>query len=501
MRGGRDLVPHGDRAEKFLGDLALQRVSRRLVGLDLAAWKLPKSRQGSFPALSAQHLSVLCDDGADDIDLFLHEAPCRWNLVVSSFACIRDGAQQNAGRPRGCFFVSGPEYGCGMRILHTSDWHIGRSFHGNQTLDALRGVLAELVRHVGAHDIDVVIVAGDVFDSSMPAADCYGVLTDALRGIREAGARVIVTSGNHDSAARLGFLAPLLQDGVHVLTDAEAVGTPITLHDEHGAVHFYGIPYLEPALVRRIWPDVALRTQEQVMRHAMGFVNADRASRGGRSVAIAHCFAAGVEPTPQLEREVRQDLRQGSLDVVPLAAFDGPDYVALGHIHGRAELAPTVRYSGAPLHYSFGEAHKPRGSWVIDLGPDGVTSTTWLDLPVPRALTVLRGTLDELLADPAHEEHRGDWVCAVLTDRTAPSEPMRRLRERFPHCATIELQPDRSDEDDEVRTYRERVGRGVPDPQILDDFLEHVRGGDGATEDERSILADVISEVRAQEHA
>jgi len=388
-----------------------------------------------------------------------------------------------------------------MRILHTSDWHIGRSFHGSQTLDALRGVLAELVRQVQSNGVDVVVVAGDVFDSSMPAADCYGVLTDALRGIRETGARVIVTSGNHDSAARLGFLAPLLQDGVHVLTDAEAVGTPITLHDEHGAVHFYGIPYLEPALVRRIWPDATLRTQEQVMRQAMRLVNADRASRGGRSIAIAHCFAAGVEPTPQLEREVRHDLRQGSLDVVPLSDFDGPDYVALGHIHGRAELASNVRYSGAPLHYSFGEAHKPRGSWLVDLDAGGVRSTLWLDLPVPRRLTVLRGTLDEFLADPAHDAHRGDWICAVLTDRTPPSEPMRRLRERFPHCATIELQPDRSGAEGDTRTYRERVGRGVPDPQILDDFLEHVRAGDGASEAERSILADVVSEHRAQENA
>ncbi|MGO2470137.1 MAG: metallophosphoesterase family protein, partial [Microbacterium gubbeenense] len=213
-----------------------------------------------------------------------------------------------------------------MRILHTSDWHIGRSFHGNSTLDALEQVLDELVAQVREHSVDVVIVAGDVFDSSMPAADCYGVLTRALTGIRETSARVVVTSGNHDSAARLGFLAPLLEDGVHVLTDAAVVGTPITLSDEHGPVHFYGVPYLEPALVRRTWPDVSLRTQEQVVGHAMSLVNADRAERGGRSVAIAHCFAAGVEPTPQLEREVRQDLRQGSLDVVPLSDFKGPDY-------------------------------------------------------------------------------------------------------------------------------------------------------------------------------
>ncbi|GGF50617.1 nuclease SbcCD subunit D [Microbacterium sorbitolivorans] len=379
-----------------------------------------------------------------------------------------------------------------MRILHTSDWHIGRTFHGNSTLESLRGVLDALVRQVSEHDVDVVVVAGDVFDSSMPAADCYDVLTGALRGIRDAGAKVVVTSGNHDSAARLGFQAPLLEGGVHILTDANQVGTPVTID----GVHFYGIPYLELALVRHLWPDEELRTQQQVMAHAMRLINADRAERGGVSVAIAHCFAAGVEATPQLEREVRQDLRQGTLDVVPLADLAGPDYVALGHIHGRSELRPHIRYSGAPLHYSFGEADKPRGSWLVELSPDGFESATWLDLPIPRGHAILTGTLDEVLAMEGHDD---DWVCAILTDRVPPKDPMQKLRARYPFCATIEYRPER--EETEARTYRDRVGRGTPDPQIVDDFLDHVRAGEGASEEERALIATVVSEVRAGEQA
>jgi len=388
--------------------------------------------------------------------------------------------------------VRGPEYGDDMRILHTSDWHIGRTFHGNQMLDALRGVLDELVRQVRAHDIDVVVVAGDVFDSSMPAADCYGLLTDVLKGIRDAGARVVVTSGNHDSAARLGFQAPLLAERIHVLTDPRAIGTPVTIE----GVHFYGIPYLEPALVRHLWPDETLRTQQQVMRHAMRIVNTDRAERGGASVAIAHCFAAGVEATPQLEREVRQDLKQGSLDVVPLADLAGPDYLALGHIHGRAELAPHIRYSGAPVHYSFGEANKPRGAWLVEVSEDGFAGATWLDLPIPRGHATLTGTLDEILEMPGHDD---EWVRAILTDRVPPKDPMQKLRARFPHCATIEYRPERTET--EQRTYRDRVGRGTPDPQIVDDFLDHVRAGEGASDNERQILVDVVAEIRAGEHA
>ncbi|RZI92963.1 MAG: exonuclease subunit SbcD, partial [Microbacterium sp.] len=195
-----------------------------------------------------------------------------------------------------------------MRILHTSDWHIGRTFHGHATLDALRGVLEALTAQVRENQVDVVIVAGDVFDSAAPAADCYTLLTDTLGALADTGARVIVTSGNHDSAARLGFQSGLLRDGVHVLTDPRALATPVTVSDAHGPVHFYGIPFLEPALLRHVWPGV--RTQEAALTHAMELVRSDLAERTaaepGRSVAIAHCFAAGVEPTPLLERDIQQ---------------------------------------------------------------------------------------------------------------------------------------------------------------------------------------------------
>ena len=166
-----------------------------------------------------------------------------------------------------------------MRILHTSDWHIGRTFHGHSTLDALRGVLESLTAQVRDHDVDVVIVAGDVFDSATPAAGCYTLLSDTLRSLAETGAQVIVTSGNHDSAARLGFQAGLLRDGIHVLTDPAGVDRPIIVADAHGPVHFYGIPYLEPALLRSVWPGV--RSQAQVVGRAMDLVRADHAERRG----------------------------------------------------------------------------------------------------------------------------------------------------------------------------------------------------------------------------
>ena len=376
-----------------------------------------------------------------------------------------------------------------MRILHTSDWHIGRTFHGHSTLEALRGVLEALTAQVRENDVDVVIVAGDVFDSATPAAACYSLLSDTLRALAETGAEVIVTSGNHDSAARLGFQAGLLRHGIHVLTDPTAVGTPITLTDAHGPVHIYGIPFLEPALLRHLWPDA--RSQAGVLGHAMDLVRTDLATRGegARAVAVAHCFAAGVEPTPHLER----DIQQGGLDVVPLSTFDGVDYMALGHIHGRQQLAPHVRYAGAPLHYSFGEGDKPRGSWLVALDADGFAGAQWLELPVPRPLVTLRGAFDELLADPQWDAAQDAWVSVEYTDTLPQADPLRRLQTRFTHCAKVVHAP-AIERADDGRSYVQRVRAARSDAELVEAFLGHVRPGEGVSEHEADILRDVLDE-------
>jgi len=376
-----------------------------------------------------------------------------------------------------------------MRILHTSDWHIGRTFHGNPTLVALSEVLQALVEQVRANDVDVVIVAGDVFDSSTPAAPAYTLLTDTLRALADTGASVIVTSGNHDSAARLGFQSALLREGIHVVTDPLALDLPLTIRDEHGEVDFYGIPYLEPAIVRNTWEGADLRSQAQTIGHAMSLVRTSIQRRGVRSVAIAHCFAVGVEATPGVEREVRQ----GSLDMVPLSAFDGPDYVALGHIHGRQQLSDRVRYSGAPLHYSFGERDKPRGSWLVDLDADGLAQVEWLPLPVPRRLVVLRDTLDALLTDPAYSGVEDAWVSVEYTDRTPQRDTMRRLQQRFPFCAVVVHVPHGA-KVQTTATYRDRLRAATSDEERIEAFLVHVRAEEGASAAERELIREILDE-------
>ena len=374
-----------------------------------------------------------------------------------------------------------------MKILHSSDWHIGRTFHGNPTLGHLTEVLCALVQVVRDEQVDVVVVAGDIFDSATPAADSYDVLTAALRGIREAGAQIVLTSGNHDSATRLGFNSGFTGlAGVHILTRHDELDRPITIDDEFGPVHFYGIPYLEPSIVRSAYPEVELRSHEQTLGFAMARIRDDLARRGGRSVVLSHAFIADVPASDGLER----DITAGGLDVVPLSIFDGPDYVALGHIHGRAELSTRARYSGAPLHYSFSEASKPRGAWLVRLDADGLEQVDWVELPVPRPLVVLTGELEHLLSDPGYLAHEREWVSAVITDTVRPMDAMRRLQQRFPYAAHLEYRPDVLAETS-TASYGERIAT-KSDHEIVDDFLGLVRNGVGASAAERRLIDDAI---------
>lgn len=384
----------------------------------------------------------------------------------------------------------------GVKILHTSDWHVGRTFHQHSTAQALAEVLDALVAAVEAHDVDVVVVAGDVFDSSMPSAHSVQELDRILVALSRTGATVVVTSGNHDSPARLGSRSVFTAEvGVHVLTRPERLADPVVIEDEHGPVHVYGIPFLEPTLVRHLWPERKLRTQADVMGAALEQIRDDVAERAARrTVVVAHTFVSGADGE---SCESERGITSGGVDRVPVPSFDGFTYVALGHIHGRSTLAPAVRYSGAPLHLSFSEQDKPRGAWLVELGPEGMVGAEWMELPVPRALVTLEGTLEELLSDPAHAQHEGAWVRARLTDLDRPVDPMRRLQKRFPGCAILEFAPSVIREVP-ARLDRERFSR-LSDEEVVAEFLTHVRQGEAPSDSERDLVHEVLGEIRAQE--
>ncbi|MFB4426057.1 exonuclease SbcCD subunit D [Streptomyces sp. QL37] len=378
-----------------------------------------------------------------------------------------------------------------MRILHTSDWHLGRSFHRVSMLDAQAAYLDHLVGTVREHAVDVVVVAGDVYDRAVPPLPAVQLFDDALHRLAAAGVPTVMISGNHDSARRLGVGAGLIaRAGIHLRTDPADCATPVVLHDTHGDVAFYGLPYLEPALVRDSL-GASKAGHEAVLTAAMDRVRADLATRpdGTRSVVLAHAFVAGGEPS-----DSERDITVGGVAAVPAGVFDGVDYVALGHLHGCQRVTERVRYSGSPLAYSFSEHTHRKTMWLIDLGPGGDLDAERVDCPAPRPLARLRGRLGTLLEDPAFERHQESWVEATLTDPVRPDEPMARLTERFPYTLSLVFDPERSPQDP-LASYAQRL-KGRDDQQVAEDFVAHVRGGSGPSAQERTVLRAVFDDVR-----
>ncbi|MGW1375512.1 exonuclease SbcCD subunit D [Streptomyces sp. NPDC002446] len=383
-----------------------------------------------------------------------------------------------------------------MRFLHTSDWHLGRSFHRVNLLTAQRAFLDHLIETVRAREVEAVLVAGDVYDRAVPPLAAVELFDEALHRLAELGVPTVMISGNHDSARRLGVGSGLMERaGIHLRTDPAGCGTPVVLTDAHGPVALYGLPYLEPAMVRDTL-GAARADHAAVLGAAMDRVRADLADRpaGTRSVVLAHAFVTGGAVS-----DSERDITVGGVASVPAAVFDGVDYAALGHLHGCQTLTERVRYSGSPLAYSFSEAGHRKSSWLVDLGADGTVRAERVDAPVPRPLARIRGPLEQLLDDPALARYEDSWVEATLTDSTRPHEPMARLTRRFPHLLSLVFDPDEGPARS-LASYAQRL-RGRSDQEIAEDFVEHVRSGRGADEHERAELRSAIDEVRVDDLA
>jgi DNA repair protein SbcD/Mre11 len=387
-----------------------------------------------------------------------------------------------------------------MRLLHTSDWHLGRSLHRADLRAAQAAFLDHLVDTVKAEKVDAVLVCGDVYDRAVPPVDAVEMCEDALLRLHGAGARIVLISGNHDSARRLGFGSGLLDKaGVHLRTRPAALARPIMLEDESGPVAVYGIPYLEPDAVRGELPQASQedpdppRGHAGVLGHAVSCIRADAEARGvHRRVVMAHGWVTGGAAS-----ESERDITVGGVGQVPAELFDGFSYVALGHLHGQQTVAGHLRYSGSPLPYSFSEASHRKGSWLVELDGEGAARAEQVPAPEHRRLSVLRGRLADLTGSVAYAGYEDDFLAVTLTDPGRPEGAMDALRARFPHVLVLAFEPEGAVS--ERGGYRARVA-DRDDESIAAEFIQHVSGVP-ATPAEQEMLADAFEAVRAGQTA
>lgn len=383
-----------------------------------------------------------------------------------------------------------------MRVLHTSDWHLGRAFHGASLLEEQAAALARIVELAREGEVDAVLIAGDIYDRAIPPAEAVRLFTDTLARLRQTGAAVVAIAGNHDSHVRVSVYDPLLAAlGVSIRGDVRRSAEPVIVAPRRGGapVAIYPLPYLDPAVDGAALSAAGagdggageaadgpsppaeapprLR-HEEVTRLALARVREDLRRRPGhRSLLVAHTFVAGGEGC-----ESERELTVGNVDRVSVAAFAGFDAVALGHLHRPQELdGPRLAYCGSPLAYSFSEEGQRKGARLVELSGEGAPRAELVPLAVGRPLATLEGPIERLLSDPALEAAQGARVRVILTDEALPLQAKARLQRRFPHIAELRHRPPEA-ERCSLSERQRRVRQAATPLELLTAFFNDQQG-------------------------
>lgn len=335
-----------------------------------------------------------------------------------------------------------------MKFLHLADLHLGKRVNGFSMLEDQAHILRQILAILDDEQPDGVLIAGDVYDKSVPSVEAVGLLDGFLTELRARGVPVLLISGNHDSPERLAFGGRVMDScGIHISPVYDGALAPVTLHDAFGPVHVWLLPFVKPAHVRRWFPDADIESYTDAVAEAVAHMDIDTAAR---NVLVTHQFVTGGA------RSGSEELSVGGTDNVDSGVFAPFDYVALGHLHGAQHIGrETIRYAGSPLKYSFSEARQHKSVTVVTLGEKGDVQVRTAALTPLRELREIRGSYDELTARSFYEHttYRSDYLHLILTDEQDVFDAMSRLRTIYPYLMTLDY--------DNART-RAAGGMSVP---------------------------------------
>lgn len=319
-----------------------------------------------------------------------------------------------------------------MKLIHLSDLHLGKRVNGFSMLEDQSYILSQILEIVDTEKPDAVIIAGDVYDKSVPPAEAVELFDDFLCRLSRRNVQIFIISGNHDSPERIAFGGRLMvQSGIHVSPVYNGTVEPITLSDTYGAVDFYLLPFLKPTHVRRFFPEEEIITYTDAIRTAIQHMPIDLSRR---NVLVTHQFVTGAVSCES------EELSVGGSDNVDASVFDSFDYVALGHIHGPQRIArDTLRYCGTPLKYSFSEANHKKSVTIVELGEKGAVTVRTIPLIPLRDLREIRGSYLEVTAKPFYEgTNTQDYLHITLTDEEDIPDALGKLRTIYPNLMKLE---------------------------------------------------------------
>ena len=367
-----------------------------------------------------------------------------------------------------------------MRLLHTADWHLGKTLKGQSLLDDQRYILEEIFRIANEEDVDAVLVAGDIYDRGVPPVEAVELLNETLITFAERSIPMFIISGNHDSQTRLNFGSQFFsRRKIFIAGKISEEPRNIVLEDKFGEVYFSMIPFFEPGEVQSIFLQMKLgrMTYNEANEYYLDLMRL-RIPRGKRSVVMAHVFLTGGEQSDS-ERKII-----GTLANVELNIFEGYNYVALGHLH-----RPQKFYSGSPLKYSFDEANHRKSVTIVEIDAEGSVQTKRVDLRPCRDVRIVEGTVDELRNYLRTE----DYVFARLTKRELNAR--EKLARTFPNLLGVEF--------DLPKDFSDYVAERKFNASIstLDYFAEFFKAqtGEDLSLDYREAMSDFLTEISKEE--
>lgn len=379
-----------------------------------------------------------------------------------------------------------------MKLIHLSDLHLGKRVNEFSMLEDQQYILTEILQIIDQEKPDGVMIAGDVYDKSVPSAEAVALLDDFLVRLAKRDLQVFLISGNHDSPERMAFGGRLMaQSGVHLAPVYDGKVSPITLTDEYGPVNLYLLPFLKPAHVRRCFPEREILTYTDALDAAIEAMGVDTAQR---NVLVTHQFVTGAA------RCDSEEISVGGTDNVDVLVFEPFDYVALGHIHGPQQVGrETVRYCGTPLKYSFSEAKHQKSVTVVELGEKGAVSVRTVPLTPMRDLAELRGTYEELTFRGFYDgtSYPRDYVHITLTDEEDIPDAVSKLRIIYPNLMKLDY--------DNKRTRAGIVLEGAEDQQrspleLLEEFYEK-QNGQPMGEEQRAFAKSLMERIWEEDEA
>ncbi|CEP50630.1 exonuclease SbcCD subunit D [Paraclostridium sordellii] len=398
-----------------------------------------------------------------------------------------------------------------MKIIHTSDWHIGKIVNEFSMIEDQKYILNKLIELIEIEDPKVLLIAGDIYDRSIPPVEAVELLNETLNKlIIEKNIKVLAISGNHDGGERLSFGGSILEkQGLYIAGRDEELYKKVTIEDENKNINFYLVPYKDPALTRKILEDKEIKSHNDAMISVVNKIKREL-NKKEKNILVGHGYITmkRKDAIKELENkyevaeletsESERPLSIGGTDLIDGNIFEDFDYVALGHLHGRQKVGrEEMRYSGSLLKYSFSEVNQKKGVYVLDINKENNIDIDFKPMKPLRDLRIIKGNIEDLLEEGRHiKEGKNDYIQAILTDDGELINPMEKLKSVYPN--TMLITRERKKEITEDKTSAKGEYKKKSKLELFKEFYDDLGNGD-YTKEKEEVLINTINEVLKSE--